>query len=490
MARSPWSKYEAPLAHLDIEERVSPVPELLGTNTVPSSIQADAIRQFLDGVDNELQQLESILLKLAERRDSLRSSADGHRALLSPARKLYPDLLREIFAHCPKGAPTHYPDTTSINLPDNFSPHHGPLLLTQICRSWRQTAITTPNIWSTIRFVLGPRSKTDPINLWLERSANCDLTIALLEHPNPSSRAAIWGLSCNEEALGLLASQAHRWKSAFFSLCIGGPHWVALDGAKGKMERLRHLTVHPSPGLNQRIMPTLFTGLSGLTYLSLNRHVSGEGFPEDGSNIKHFRYEKHEGSHGGSFVPIGECLEITRRLPNLESCLLQCSMFTLTSITNITMVELKDLQIQMAYHPRDRKPEELWKALQLPNLSALTITSQFPSTPLDHGALASLIARCPRLTSLFLAWYSALEPEHIIEVLQQASRVSSLRLRLHEYSAEVISCIAQSTASELRPMLPSLEEIHISMMSFLRSRTSLQMNSLRPFPKWSPAGWP
>ncbi|KAJ2921505.1 hypothetical protein H1R20_g15591, partial [Candolleomyces eurysporus] len=180
MARLFCSECKAQLMHLGSRERVSPVPELFGTNKVPSSTEADAIKRCLVDDENELQYLESILPKLTARRDHLKSLADGHRALLSPARRLFPELLSEIFARCPKGDPSRHP-RTSIEGPDSFNPHNGPLLLTQISRSWRQTAIATPELWSTIRFTFGLHSKLNLVNLWLERSGDCDLTIAILD---------------------------------------------------------------------------------------------------------------------------------------------------------------------------------------------------------------------------------------------------------------------------------------------------------------------
>ncbi|RXW23677.1 hypothetical protein EST38_g2168 [Candolleomyces aberdarensis] len=464
------SACEVQLAQLSTTERISPVPELLGTNQVPTSTEADDIKRCLSDVDSELQYLESIFSKLAARRDHLKSFADGHRALLSPARRIYPDLLSEIFARCSKGAPRKYPRKITTKIPDTFDPKQGPLLLTQICRSWRQTVIATPNIWSTIRFVLGPRSKVDLINLWLERSANCDLTIAVLEHPDSSTRADLGGLPCNEQALCILASQAHRWKSAFFFLCIGAPHWNALHGAKGKMVRLRHLTIRDPQDRGQKPIPTLFHGLTGLTSLTLSRHVFGEGLPKDGSTITHFRYEEQEGTRADCFVPIEQCLNIMRRLPNLESCLLECSMLALSEITNVTMVRLKDLKIEMAgiqARPPTPHPGVLWQALQLPNLTTLTIISsghQVNPLPLDHEALSGLISRCPKLTSLCLSWY-ATEPQPLIECLRQASGVKYLKLGLYNATtfSQVLSCISQYTPSS-RPLLPSLKEVHVSLL--------------------------
>ncbi|PAV16342.1 hypothetical protein PNOK_0796200 [Pyrrhoderma noxium] len=64
-----------------------------------------------------------------------------------------------------------------------FSPHDSPQLLTQVCRRWRQIAISSPLLWSTISLPPTSQSLTlgalHMFKLWLQRSSSCLLDIDL-----------------------------------------------------------------------------------------------------------------------------------------------------------------------------------------------------------------------------------------------------------------------------------------------------------------------
>ncbi|KAJ2922795.1 hypothetical protein H1R20_g14274, partial [Candolleomyces eurysporus] len=139
--------------------------------------------------------------------DDLKVLAKEHPALLSPIQRIYPELLSEIFSFYVHSNPSRW------SLDDNFDPSHGPLLLTRICRSWRMAAIATPDLWTTIRFVVKPRRRFHLMDMWLERSKARNLTIAVVDHPETCSEIDfILAVSapCNQQALRLLSSQAHR----------------------------------------------------------------------------------------------------------------------------------------------------------------------------------------------------------------------------------------------------------------------------------------
>ncbi|KAJ7274148.1 hypothetical protein C8J57DRAFT_1062663, partial [Mycena rebaudengoi] len=64
------------------------------------------------------------------------------------------------------------------------SPENAPLLLTQICRQWRATALATPSLWQYIRLELPPwyyvgqnEGGERLLQMWLENSAKLPLSI-------------------------------------------------------------------------------------------------------------------------------------------------------------------------------------------------------------------------------------------------------------------------------------------------------------------------
>ena len=104
---------------------------LLQNNDAPSASTILEVTESLKVPLNELQEVEAKIQRLDElmqtmktKRQSIQKIIDDHNIILSPARRLPPDVLHEIFFHC---LPTHH------NLVMKIS--ESPLLLTRICSS-------------------------------------------------------------------------------------------------------------------------------------------------------------------------------------------------------------------------------------------------------------------------------------------------------------------------------------------------------------------
>ena len=128
-----------------VEVSESPFASMLGTNHIPLEDEISAIQKHLVTLvaatttfDKGIGKLQKELKTLQEARDALCHAIELHKALISPLRR-YPDILQEIFHHC---LPTAHDAT--------MNPWDAPLLLTHICRDWRNLALSTPSFWSTI----------------------------------------------------------------------------------------------------------------------------------------------------------------------------------------------------------------------------------------------------------------------------------------------------------------------------------------------------
>ncbi|KAJ7155134.1 hypothetical protein C8R46DRAFT_436827 [Mycena filopes] len=90
------------------------------------------------------------------------------------------EITAEIFVHFLPVFP-HRPPLTGIA---------SPTLLTQICRAWREIALSTPTLWKAISFMdldIPFASGVDMAELWLSRSGSCPLSIEIFSPGNDLS---------------------------------------------------------------------------------------------------------------------------------------------------------------------------------------------------------------------------------------------------------------------------------------------------------------
>ncbi|KAL0569358.1 hypothetical protein V5O48_012609 [Marasmius crinis-equi] len=162
----------------------SPFSHVLHTNYFPSKQEAQMMdsllqepQQRLDDLNAHITRLEETLERVRGERDTLRTHIEDHRALLSPFRRFPEDVLREIFAWCLNPYPIR-------------SAAHAPLLLTTICRYWREIALTTPRLWSSIhifipqfrnvqRFEELISQRIAGVDRWLRHSGDMPLTLSI-----------------------------------------------------------------------------------------------------------------------------------------------------------------------------------------------------------------------------------------------------------------------------------------------------------------------
>ncbi|KAJ7447144.1 hypothetical protein B0H11DRAFT_370802 [Mycena galericulata] len=215
----------------------SPFADILYTNSVPSDSECQRIFDFLAGprkkaahLTQEIDRLQSLLEELASKRDHLNHFIDSHLALVSPARRLPDDVVREIFAA------TLPSDRNAI-----MSEEEAPLLLSHISQHWRNLAFSTPRLWSTLHIVTPPVSslqsyipyipKLHQINgavaTWLSRSGSLPVSISFIgRFPDIPLGASDEEISTLQEAtrsasstlLQTLIQFCTRWRSIRFKM--------------------------------------------------------------------------------------------------------------------------------------------------------------------------------------------------------------------------------------------------------------------------------
>jgi len=157
----------------------SPFLKMLRTTVIPSDTESRQIRDIISRSEIEIKRLEKDIARaqamvdeLHREQNEIQKSWEVHQSLLSPARRLPPELLAEIFRYC-------LPEDQFIKP----APFQAPLLICQICATWRSVAISTPQLWSALQ--ISCRNATGNVapmmDLWLSRSANYPLSISIAE---------------------------------------------------------------------------------------------------------------------------------------------------------------------------------------------------------------------------------------------------------------------------------------------------------------------
>ncbi|KAF8967019.1 hypothetical protein BDZ97DRAFT_560836 [Flammula alnicola] len=215
----------------------TPLQLLLTTNVPPSEYERELIQRVISATQELIECARELLIngflnimRLPDDEPStlprkqtleyifdLYDFVDDHRAILSPLRRFPPELIREILLWAmPKRrfetnlfVDTDEPDRWTVLAPS------------QVCRLWRDVALSTEQFWTTIP-ILHEMSRPIPeyyhsiIQMFVERSGNRPIDIAIVV-TLPWLSVPQEGLDVSP-SLELLLSQSHRWKSAILHL--------------------------------------------------------------------------------------------------------------------------------------------------------------------------------------------------------------------------------------------------------------------------------
>ncbi|KAF8801173.1 hypothetical protein BYT27DRAFT_7198479 [Phlegmacium glaucopus] len=167
------------LPHSSLHSRFVPTAE--DEISIQKNIQQ--IKSTVESVDDEITRLRRSLTELEDYRDQLYDNLMRHQAVLSPIRKVPPEILAEIFLHASEGS--------SVVWPRQNGDVEMPMLLGRICSFWRTITLSLPLLWSNIRLDLSHGHETadsiktistavhDLVDICLSRSGNALLSFSI-----------------------------------------------------------------------------------------------------------------------------------------------------------------------------------------------------------------------------------------------------------------------------------------------------------------------
>ncbi|KAK7031021.1 hypothetical protein VNI00_013811 [Paramarasmius palmivorus] len=193
----------------------SPFNHVLHSNYTPSCKEIKTIKNLILEPEERVRLLKEEIVQL-------QGFIDSHRALLAPARRLPRDIIVEIFLHC---LPTDRLPARSVK--------EAPLLLTTICRQWRDVALDTPRLWRAIHFafprIIGYtlddtfrnmfRAWKEGLQRWLGRARSVPVTISYVMRPRIDKyvpqifRQELEGMCL--QLMDILTHYRLQWKSLY-----------------------------------------------------------------------------------------------------------------------------------------------------------------------------------------------------------------------------------------------------------------------------------
>ncbi|KAJ7044955.1 hypothetical protein C8F04DRAFT_1067155 [Mycena alexandri] len=288
---------------------------LITSNNLPLDSDIPFIRAIVRDGETQVDALNEQIHDLVQRRDRAAEHVRQHRAILSPVRRLPPELLCEIF------------ELSSNDKGPSWHVGH-------ICRSWRHTALSYPPLWSSIAIssTLSLETMTS-IQTQLLRSANVPLDIYWgsdrIDHDTHSS----WS--------DVVLPYSRRWRTLHIHnhrSRVGGLDW--LRPVKGRLDQLKELTITSCNGTD---MPDVFTTAPNLRRVFLTDakfSYTSQPISITWGQITHYR----------GVYALERQMEILNAAQNLLFC--DISFFYNTPLdptTPIILPRLRGLSLQMAF---------------------------------------------------------------------------------------------------------------------------------------------
>jgi hypothetical protein len=152
------------------------VEKSIHTILIERQQQLDAVLHDISGLSNVIDGMSHLRQRLLETEDNITQSMILHRGYMSSLWHLPVEILSQIFIHC-----LHSWETGLCT--DNVSPMLAPLLLTRVCRRWRDVAVNMPILWCTLSVTYPSRISWEEAsfwyNVWLKRSQEHPLSLLI-----------------------------------------------------------------------------------------------------------------------------------------------------------------------------------------------------------------------------------------------------------------------------------------------------------------------
>ncbi|TFK54540.1 hypothetical protein OE88DRAFT_1655250 [Heliocybe sulcata] len=184
----------------------SALHSLVTSNRLPSEREAEQARTLIADAVQELARVNVELLELERKRKDLENYIHAHKSVVSPWRRLLPELVIEIMRYC----------ATDKLCPSQHHDFENPFVIGQVCSAWRDVALSTPSLWTNVHVTvstLSTVSQAQALERLLQRSHPHFLTLKVEYQP-----LQIHQSGAPLQVIHTLRKSSERWRSLDVSL--------------------------------------------------------------------------------------------------------------------------------------------------------------------------------------------------------------------------------------------------------------------------------
>ncbi|KAJ7940154.1 hypothetical protein B0H13DRAFT_1936834 [Mycena leptocephala] len=338
--------------------------------------------------------------------------------------------VRQIFIHC---LPTHEfvtPDLTTA-----------PLILCGICRRWREVALSTPKLWTSLHVHFTAYEMVDFCQLWLSRAQGAPLSLSLEDDYWYTSSASA---ASTELLLTSIVGLSQQWQKV--ALSIGGDLVNSILPLQGTFPLLEKFSISVLPDSDPQIC---FRDAPKLRNVSVHRYYSQIQLPWH--QLTTFRVDD---------IDISCCLEILRNSLNLLNGTFNIwGDSSALPIFILHHTHLECLTLGTADEGEPLIPISLLNFLQIPTLTSLTLDFRnYASNVVDISPILRFLSRSiAQLQTLVISCMGA-TTENLIECLKVTPSLVHLELEYARHRPVDMDAIF-TQLTELSDFLPKLESL-------------------------------
>lgn len=403
---TPYSRAILPnINHPTIELNSKSISAILTTRQQ----QLDAVLHEISGLEMAMDDIDILHQQLVERTEKIIQSMTFHKGLGSALWRLPPEILSLIFHYCLPEDKHLLPRVT----------HMAPVLLTRICRPWRDVAVNMPSLWCKlhVEINLNRAGEEDDMGFdddvweedveadnrawqqaaffhdsWLKRSRGCPLSLVLQRYPSTKLLGS------------LLQPYMHQISSLFIAFPRGAERpQLLLEG----LSTLRELVI---PAVKSSHILDITQSISQLP--STMRVLDVMQIPFDVHHVSSLNPVSAHLTH----VNITLChadalLQLLRLCPNLSSLGLNTVFDNKKTLEPVTHANIQSFRMGLSGGSMMTLDllADLFDALSLPNLRIFQGYYCHRGEAWPHKQLRDLFARskCPLESLIFQGWVTA-----------------------------------------------------------------------------------